>query len=228
LENHVLRRYVVASSATVCLAAGAAGFALYDQRSSPTFHGVSIKASPAYQDEKLLERAWNLPAARAFAHRVVPQANPTSCGASSLSNIERSFGSPTSEAAILQGTGKCWFGVCVGGLTLDELATVARASTRHQVSVLRDLSYEQFREHLQRANDPQQRYVVNFHRGPLFGEGQGHFSPLGGFLPDRDLVFVIDVNARYRPFLVDARHLYEATNMVDTSNDKKRGLLALR
>jgi hypothetical protein len=112
-------------------------------------------------------------------------------------------------------------------LTLDELAAVARARPNHQVTVMRDLTYEEFREHLRHSNDPSQRFVINFHRGPLFGEGHGHFSPIGGFLEDRDLVFVLDVNARFKPFLVDARRLFEAMDTTDSASGKKRGLLAL-
>jgi hypothetical protein len=223
-----LRRRIGLAAALVSLPAGAAIFALRTHGPTPGFDGVSIKLSPPYQNEALLAVAWDLPAARAFGHRVDPQANPSSCGPSSLANIERSFGLPRSEGSILHGTGQCWFGVCVGGFTLDELAGLARTSTQHQVAVLRDLSYQQFREHLRRSNDPQQRYVINFHRGPLFGEGHGHFSPIGGFLEDRDLVFVLDVNEHFQPFLVDARRLFDAMNTTDSASGKSRGLLSLR
>ncbi|HET6281846.1 MAG TPA: phytochelatin synthase family protein [Polyangia bacterium] len=221
---------MVLAAALVGLPAGAAALVLRGNRSAPRFGGVSIKQSSAYQNEALLDLAWELPAARAFGHRVDPQSNPTSCGPSSLANIERSFGAQSSEDSILHGTGKCWFGVCLGGLTLDELAEVARARTNHQVTLQRDLTYEEFREHLRHCNDPGQRSVINFHRGPLFGEGQGHghHSPIGGFLKDRDLVFVLDVNKRFKPFLVDARRLFEAMDTTDPATGKKRGLVVLR
>jgi len=187
---------------------------------------VSIKQSASYQDGELLRRAWDLPVSRRYG-RIEPQENRSSCGPSSLANLERSFGIASSETEILRGTGLCWLGFCVGGLTLDELSELARQSTHHSVKVLRDLDYEHFRADLERANDPRVRLVVNFHRAPLFGEGHGHFSPIGGFLADRNLVFVLDVNAEYRPFLVDARRLFEAMNTVDSSSGKKRGLLLL-
>ena len=219
-----LRKRIGLAAALVCIPAAAAAVVVSVTRPTPTFDGVSIKQSLAYQNEALLELAWELPVARTFTRRVDPQSNPSSCGPSSLANIERSFGVQSSEASILHGTSKCWFGVCLGGLTLDELAEVARVSPRRQATVLRDLTYQQFREHLRRTNDPQQRYVINFHRGPLFGEGHGHFSPIGAFLEDRDLVLVLDVNARYRPFLVDARRLFDAMNTTDSASGKKRGL----
>jgi hypothetical protein len=52
---------------------------------------------------------------------------------------------------------------------LDELADVARANTARKVTVLRDLSEEQFQEHLRRSNDLGRRYIVNFSREKIFG-----------------------------------------------------------
>jgi hypothetical protein len=43
-------------------------------------------------------------------------------------------------------------------------------------------------EELAHANDPGRRYTVNFARGPLFGRGPGHHSPIAGYLADRGLL----------------------------------------
>jgi hypothetical protein len=230
-DRHKLRSWKTCTAAVALLlgcAAGASLLALRPTESTPRLAGASIQASPNYQNQALLELAWGLPAARALEHRIDPQANPSSCGPSSLANLERSFGLVSSEDSVLDGSGKCWFGVCLGGLTLDELAELARTKTHHQVSVLRDLTYEQFRAELRHSNEPGRRYLINFHREPLFGEGHGHFSPIGGYLEERELVFVLDVNARYQPFLVDTHRLFEALDTVDSATGKKRGLLAFR
>jgi hypothetical protein len=115
--------------------------------------------------------------------------------------------------------------VCILGLTLDELADVARAKASGKITVLRDLSEEQFREHLRRSNDPSQRYIVNFSRQPIFGAGVGHHSPIGGYLETEDLVFVLDVNSDYKPWLVERTRLFAAVNTFD--GEKKRGLLLI-
>jgi hypothetical protein len=93
--------------------------------------------------------------------------------------------------------------------------------------VLRDLSFEQFMDHLRHSNDPQRRYIVNFDRAPLYGQGRGHHSPIGGYLEREDLAFVMDTNESYKPFLVDPRRLYEAVNTVDSTNGKRRGVLLI-
>ena len=109
------------------------------------------------------------------------QSNPSLCGPASIANALRSLGeTATSETAVLAGTGRCWTGVCFMGLTLDELGK-ARLINR-TVSVLRDLSPEQFQQHLRRSNEPGRRYIINFSRKEIFGAGAGHHSPIGGYL----------------------------------------------
>jgi hypothetical protein len=83
------------------------------------------------------------------------------------------------------------------------------------------------RQELSHVDDPARRYVVNFDRGPLFGTEGGHHSPIGAFLADRDLVFVLDVNARYGPWLVATPRLLVAMNTVDASSGRPRGLLRI-
>ena len=138
----------------------------------------------------------------------------------------RSLGEPAdTEPEVLAGTGKCWTGFCIMGLTLDELADVARAHTRRKVTVLRDLTAEEFREHLRRSNDPGRRYIINFTRQKIFGAGGGHHSPIGGYLEDEDLVLVLDVNREFQPWLVERERLFAAMDTLDGGS--KRGMLVI-
>jgi hypothetical protein len=189
----------------------------------------SIALLAEYQDATLLARAWSLPVAARFGRRVEPQQNVSVCGLASAANVFRSLGTgPTTASSVAEGTGKCRIlGYCWKGLTLDELAEVIRSKTGRKVTVLRDLTLAQFREEIAKANDADRRYIVNFHRGLLFGQGGGHHSPIGGYLADRDLVFVLDVNARYGPWLVPVERLYTAVDTVDTESRQKRGLLLI-
>ncbi len=59
----------------------------------------------------------------------------------------------------------------------------------------------------------------------IFGAGAGHHSPIGGYLENEDLVFVLDVNRDYRPWLVERARLFNAMNTWD--GDKKRGMLLI-
>jgi hypothetical protein len=94
--------------------------------------------------------------------------------------------------------------------------------------VLRDLDLAEIRGHLRLTNDTSRRYVVNFARDPLFGEGHGHHSPIAGYLVDHDLVLVLDVSESYRPWLVTSQRRYEAMDTFDTATSKERGLILRR
>jgi hypothetical protein len=179
-------------------------------------------------DPALLERAWALPVARLYKRELYWQSNGSLCGPATLLNLFASQGKQfKDEAAILQGSGKCWSGMCFLGLTLDELAGVARMRTSAKVSVLRDLSPAEFEEHLRRSNDPARRYSVNFTRKAIFGAGGGHHSPIAGYLEPEKLVLVLDVNRDFRPWLIERDRLYAAIDTVDSSSEKKRGLLLI-
>jgi Phytochelatin synthase len=190
-------------------------------------HVVSIKDLPEYQNPALLEQAWALPVAARYAE-IDYQRNPSVCGPTSLANVLHSLGQPGDQEKVLQGTGLTTvFGILPQGVTLDQLADIAKLNLHRKVSVLRDLDLEDFREQMKRVNDPARRYVINFSRGPLFGTGGGHHSPIAGYLVDRDLVLVLDVNRKYGPWLVKSERLFEAMNTVDSGTGKKRGLLLI-
>ena len=61
--------------------------------------------------------------------------------------------------------------------------------------------------------------------GANIGAGVGHHSPIGGYLEAEDLVFILDVNSDYQPWLVASKRLFDAVNTFDGSN--KRGLLPI-
>jgi hypothetical protein len=192
-------------------------------------HATSIKTAPEYQDPALLERAWALPVAAAYKSEFESQGNPSFCGPTSMVDMLHSLHQQSDQAHVLEGTQKKTFlGAVWGGMTLEELAGVARVKLKGDVSVLRDEDLGTFRDHMRKSNDPTRRYVVNFYRGPLFAKGGGHFSPVGGYLADQDLVFVLDVNKKFGPWLVKTERLWQATNTIDKGNGgKKRGLLII-
>ncbi|MDQ0136802.1 hypothetical protein J2T08_004741 [Neorhizobium galegae] len=207
--------------ATAGLLAGAAFVVVGQTEVPPEAIRSSVIRSP-----QLMDRAWTLPVAATFGRNVTWQSNGSRCGPASIANAFRSVGEDeTTEAEVLDGTGMCWTGFCIIGLTLDELADLARMKTERKVSVLRDLTADEFREHMKHANDPARRYIVNFTREKIFGAGAGHHSPIGGYLEAEDLVLVLDVNEDYKPWLVERQRLFSAMDTLD--GDKKRGLLLI-
>ena len=187
---------------------------------------VSIEQRADYRNPALMAAAWRLPVAAIYRRQPFEyQTNPSFCGPASTANLLRSLGKDLSQSEVIDGTEhEPWFGVLIGGMTLDEMADLLRTRAGPAV-VVRDPTLAEFRAHLRRTNDPGRRYIVNFHRGPLFGRGHGHFSPVLAYLADRDLVLVGDVNRSFRPFLVSSERLWRATDTIDSETGKERGLV---
>ncbi|MFQ6242550.1 phytochelatin synthase family protein [Sinorhizobium meliloti] len=214
-------RVLAAVALAAVLTAGAATFLGMPPGVSSETIQLSVTRTP-----DLLKRAWSLPVARTFHQQVIWQSNASRCGPASVANTFRSIGEEeTTEAAVLDDTGYCWTGFCLIGLTLDELADLTRLKTGRNVAVLRDLTADEFQEHMKRSNDPNRRYIINFNREGIFGAGSGHHSPIGGYLEEEDMVFVLDVNERYKPWLVERERLFKAMDTLD--GDRKRGLLLI-
>jgi Phytochelatin synthase len=216
-----MKRNIFRGSVVIIALLGATILALAPSRVPP--EAIESSVSRAQQ---VLDRAWDLPVAATYKPRLVWQSNASLCGPASLANVLRSLGdTAVTESAVLANAGPCWFGICPLGLTLDQLAQVAQAHTNQKVTVLRDLSEEAFREHMRRTNDLSRRYIVNFSREKIFGAGVGHHSPIGGYLDDDDLVFVLDVNRNFRPWLIARTRLFSAVNTLD--GERNRGLLLI-
>ena len=190
---------------------------------------ASIATAASYQNPTLLAQAWRQPVAATYQPHFEYQSNGAFCGPATVVNLFRSLGIDRyTQDTVFDRAPVGYWKARLLGLTLDELAQVIRANADLEVTVLRDLTLEDFRTHLHRANDPAYRYLINFNRQPLFGVAIGHHSPLGGYLPEPDLVFVLDVLDQYKPFLVPADRLYAAMNTVDPETGRTRGLLLVR
>lgn len=195
-----------------------------------SYAGVdSIERASVYQERALIAEAWRLPVAAAYAKDGFEyQANPSVCGPTSIANLLQSAGGTERQGEVLRDSGVFnILGLIPGGITLDQAAAILARETGKRVTVLRDLDAATFRAHMMRANDPDRRYIVNFHSGPLFGRGHGHFSPILGYLADRDVVFVGDVNDDYKPWRAASERLLEAMNTTDSATARSRGLLLI-
>ncbi len=141
------------------------------------------------------------------------------CGPSSVANVLRSMGVHSGRNP-LRGFG-------VRPMSLDQLAREAAevVPAPWRVSSVRPGSVDELRAELRASNDESRRLVANFARASLFGGGGGHHSPIGGYLEQEDLAFVLDVNASFGPWLVTTERLFGAMNTVaDWATGKTRGL----
>ena len=188
----------------------------------------SIAVAPYYQNQSLIEHAWQLPVARTYRNRFEYQINRLFCRPATVVNVFYSLNIERfTQNTVFDRTKISYWKARFLGLNLDELATLIRDNAPLEVEIMRDLSLESFREAMRHANDPGFRYLINFNRQPLFGVRVGHHSPIGGYLQEWDLVFVLDVLDDYRPFLVPVARLFEAMDTIDSETGRKRGLLRI-
>jgi hypothetical protein len=204
-RNRRRRRWALAGVLAVALAAAVVATAPRLLDGAEYAHVATIEHTRTFRDPRLLDAAWKLPVASRYGRADFEyQSNPSYCGPASVANVLRSLGVTTSQKQIVQDTEhESWFGVLPGGLTLDELAALLQLRTARPVTIVRRTDLEQFRTHMRRSNDPARRYIVNFHRGPLFARDE------------------------YQPFLVETPRLWEATQTVDGATGRVRGLLVL-
>ena len=115
------------------------------------------------------------------------------------------------------------------GVDLDELACLARCN-----GALVDLhradadTLDVWRAGLVVAARGEAVVVASYDRASLAQTGSGHFSPIGGYHRERDLVLVLDVaRFKYPPHWVSAERLFEAMRPVDPSTGRSRGWMTL-
>jgi glutathione gamma-glutamylcysteinyltransferase len=105
------------------------------------------------------------------------------------------------------------------GITFDQFICLAVCNTLDIRHFRADVSNSEqdFRqlvtEKTRCANDV---IVVSYSRQTLQQTGEGHFSPIGGYHPDRDLVLIMDVaRFKYPPHWVSLSLLFEAMQQID-------------
>lgn len=118
------------------------------------------------------------------------------------------------------------------GITLTQLACLARChGARAQVSFADGSSPEELRAAVREAasSSGEPHVVVAYDRRTLGQTGSGHFSPIGGMHPERDLVLLLDVaRFKYPPHWVSLEMLHRAMRAVDPASGRSRGFLTLR
>lgn len=115
------------------------------------------------------------------------------------------------------------------GVTLAELACLARCNGATARTVHADQStVEAFRQQV-RATTAAARgpvLVAGYDRARLGQTGSGHYSPIAGYHPERDLALILDVaRFKYPPHWVPVPQLWEAMTSVDPATGRARGFI---
>ncbi|KND02209.1 uncharacterized protein SPPG_02694 [Spizellomyces punctatus DAOM BR117] len=169
----------------------------------------------------------------------VMQSEPAFCGLGSLAMVLN---------ALAVDPGKRWKGVwrwysddmleCCApltqirqkGMTFRELACLARCNGLRVVAKRADqVSREEFLNDLRTVTASEDTHmVVSFSRATLSQTGDGHFSPIGAYHPEKNQALVLDTaRFKYPSYFCDANLLYEAMQPIDKETGLPRGYFIL-
>lgn len=118
------------------------------------------------------------------------------------------------------------------GITLDEFVCISRCNgakvTAHRYT---ESSLDEFRQDVQQTTSTVQgvHIVAAYSRKVLGQTGDGHFSPIGGYHPQRDSVLLLDVaRFKYPPHWVPLPLLWQAFEPPDPETNRSRGYILLQ
>ncbi|CAH8481996.1 unnamed protein product [Schistosoma intercalatum] len=176
-----------------------------------------------------------------LASQFCTQEEPSYCGLASLVMILNALG--LDPGRVWKGPWR-WYhesmltcclprDVLTKGITLDDFVKIARCYgldvDLHRVSPDTSLSY--FRDVVTKmtSGSSEGYLVVCYSRSALGQTGTGHFAPVGGYHPDRELVFLFDTaRFKYPPHWVSLTKLWFSMNQVDPDTQLPRGFVVLR
>jgi len=190
-------------------------YSLYHYRTTEFLHKPSIKIELSYQNKELLEKAWSKPAAIFYKNKIEYQPREGLCGYATLNSVLSSLekkplkypriGGPFHMKNLQEYTQK----------QLGDQFNVEALPASDREIISKILRTE--------VNDPKNRFMANFLRGPLFFSDTkswkrvlgGHWSPVIAYLPEEDLLLILDVNDTYGAWLVSVDRFVDSLNTVD-------------
>ncbi|KAL8139159.1 hypothetical protein V2J09_005160 [Rumex salicifolius] len=114
------------------------------------------------------------------------------------------------------------------GISFGKLASLARcAGAKVSSFSTTQSSIDQFRNYVNECSKSDDRHLISsYHRGVFKQTGAGHFSPIGGYHPGKDMALILDVaRFKYPPHWVPLTLLWEA--MDTDANGNRRGFMLI-
>jgi hypothetical protein len=120
------------------------------------------------------------------------------------------------------------------GITFLEFCCISRMNGAQVEKFLAsESSKEVFRNEIKKSiqsmkTENESHIVVSFDRSILGQTGTGHFSPIGGFNEEKDMVLILDVaRFKYPPYWVSIEMLWESFLSIDNQSGTTRGFAKL-
>lgn len=176
-----------------------------------------------------------------LAEQFITQAEPAYCGLSTLAMCLNAL--QIDPGRLWKGAWR-WFSeelfdCCTSlsvakekGISMSEFICLARCNgvMTDAYTANKDLSLEKFRELVKKSCATNNEIIVlNYSRKVLGQTGDGHFSPIGGYHEERDMVLLLDVaRFKYPPHWVKLSLVHAAMQQVDSSSGLPRGMVVLK
>eukprot|EP01025_Chloroclados_australasicus_P010856 TRINITY_DN14590_c0_g1_i1.p1 TRINITY_DN14590_c0_g1~~TRINITY_DN14590_c0_g1_i1.p1 ORF type:complete len:318 (+),score=17.69 TRINITY_DN14590_c0_g1_i1:388-1341(+) len=117
------------------------------------------------------------------------------------------------------------------GITIEKVACLALCNgALANYKLFGEFSLEQFRQEVQECSEIGTSHIIaSYSRKELNQTGDGHFSPIGGYNAQKDLVLILDTACfKYPPHWVPLGCLYKAMSHVDPATKQPRGYLKIQ
>ncbi|KAF9351817.1 hypothetical protein BGX26_010230 [Mortierella sp. AD094] len=115
------------------------------------------------------------------------------------------------------------------GITFNQFACLSKCHCDVQVRRANQTSLEQFKQDLEMVCSRDDIHmVISFSRRSLGQTGDGHFSPIGGYVPKSGMVLVLDTaRFKYPSYFVSVERLYKSLFPIDVETGTSRGYFLL-
>ncbi|KAF8983936.1 hypothetical protein BGZ46_009173 [Entomortierella lignicola] len=115
------------------------------------------------------------------------------------------------------------------GITFNQFACLSKCHCDVQVRRANQTTLEQFKNDLEMVCSRDDIHmVVSFSRKSLGQTGDGHFSPIGGYVPKSGMVLVLDTaRFKYPSYFVSVERLYKSLFPIDAETGASRGYFLL-
>jgi glutathione gamma-glutamylcysteinyltransferase len=115
------------------------------------------------------------------------------------------------------------------GITFNQFACLSKCHCDVQVRRATQTTLEQFKKDLETVCSRDDIHmVVSFSRKSLGQTGDGHFSPIGGYVPKAGMVLVLDTaRFKYPSYFVSVERLYRSLFPIDAETGASRGYFLL-
>ncbi|KAG0345497.1 hypothetical protein BG004_003661 [Podila humilis] len=115
------------------------------------------------------------------------------------------------------------------GITFNQFACLSKCHCDVQVRRANQVSLEQFKSDLEMVCSRDDIHmVVSFSRKALGQTGDGHFSPIGGYVPSEGMVLVLDTaRFKYPSYFVSVKELWKSLFPIDAETGSSRGYFLL-